>query len=205
MFRRSLAPVAFAVLASVGCVPVTEPVGDIDKAERDKALVGTWTVTKSKGLAAMLNIESLTVDAPDVKGNPKGLMLAGTNGSDPDLGFFTATVGKHTYATVFVGTGDNEKAPTFHKEGEYAKWKKELKKQFFVFRYTLDGDALTMDCGNLETFTKLMSDAKFEGDGRKHIQHFATPAGWLDKYLAKTGPDKVFDGTNILVLKREKK
>ena len=205
MSRWSL--LILAVLASAGCVPVAQPVGDIDKAERDKALVGTWSVTKSKGLAAQLGVQGVTVDAPDVKGNPKGLMRASMRENDPDgeLGFFTATVGKHTYATVIVGAGGGDKTPRLHKEGDYAKWQKEEDKRYFVFRYTLDGDALTIDAGDLDTFTKLMGDAKIADLGRKYTPHFATPAGWLDKYLTKTGPDKVFDGTNVLVLKREKK
>ena len=207
MFRRSLVPIALAVLASVGCVPVTEPVGVIDKAEPDKGLVGTWTVTKAKGLVAMLGVETLTVDAPDVKGNPKGLMRATTaeNINDGELAFFTATVGKHTYVTVLVGTGDNDRAPRLHKEGEYAKWQKTEKKRYFVFRYERTGDALTLDCGNHDAFRKLMDDAKIDSSGPKYVPHFETPAGWLDKYLAKTGPDKVFDGTNVIELKREKK
>ncbi len=204
MSRRSLLLFAFAVLAP-GCVPVTEPVGDIDKAERDKALVGTWSVTKAKGLAGVFSIRTVIVDAPDVKGNPKGLMRALWDEKDSDLWFFTSTVGKSAYMTVFVGSGNGDKPPVLHKEGEYAKWKKEEVKRYFVFRYERDGDALTIDCGNYETFPKLMQDAKIKGDGSKHIEYFATPAGWLDKYLAKSGPDKVFDGSNVVVLKREKK
>ena len=53
--------------------------------------------------------------------------------------------------------------------------------------------------------TSAPDDAKFENDGRKDMPRYTTPAGWLDKYLAKTGPDKVFDGSNVVVLKREKK
>lgn len=43
------------------------------------------------------------------------------------------------------------------------------------------------------------------GSRPPRILDTAHAAGWLDKYLARTRPDKVFDGTNMLVLKREKK
>src|SRR2546423_1469624 len=104
MLRRLLPPVALAALVCVGCVPVTEPVGDVEKAEPDKALVGKWTVTGGDGPAKTLDVKALTVDAPDVKGNPKGLMRAIMNpdGGDNENWFFTTTVGKHTYANVIL-------------------------------------------------------------------------------------------------------
>ena len=41
---------------------------NISKAEPDKKLVGTWTVTKSTGVSAQLAYTKLTLDAPAVKG-----------------------------------------------------------------------------------------------------------------------------------------
>jgi hypothetical protein len=207
MSRRALWVVfAFAVL-SPGCVPVTEPVGDIDKAEPDKNLVGKWTVTKSSGLAAELKIEALAVSAPEVKGNPKGLMRASMNqgGGESPIWFFVATVGKHTYVNGIVGPPDGSNLPAFEEEGSYAEWKKGERKRYFVFRTARDGDKLTLDCGNNDTFTKLMKDAGIKDDDAKYLPYFNTPAGWFTKNLDKTAPDKIFDGTNVLELKREKK
>jgi hypothetical protein len=54
-------------------------------------------------------------------------------------------------------------------------------------------------------FQKLAQDADIKGDGRMYMEYFFTPAGWLEKYLDKTGPDKLFDKTNYLELTRVKK
>ena len=95
MARSWIAFGLVAALLSAGCVPVTEPVGDVEKAEPDKGLLGTWVEPKPKGRAAPLTMfEELTIDAPAVKGNPKGLMRTATNNDSPDIWFFTATAGK---------------------------------------------------------------------------------------------------------------
>jgi len=203
---RALLLFALVALFTSGCVPVSEPLGDIDKAEPDKALVGKWTVTKSAGLSAQLDVTKLALDAPAVKGNPKGLMRAVKNGeTDSELWFFTTTLGKHTYATVLVESGGDSDEPKLGKEGEYAKWVKADKKRYFVFRYALDGDKLTLDAANYEKFKEAAKAANLADDGSKHFAYYSTPAEWLAKYLDKNGSDKIYDGSNVLVMKREKK
>lgn len=203
MLRRYLFPaLAASALVVIGCVPVTEPVGDIDKTEPNKALVGKWTVTKGRGFAELVKTGSLVFDIPDVKGNPKGLMCETAN--DQSTIWFFTTAGKNTYANVILDAGGST-PPQFDKQGEFVKWKKEEAKRYFVFKYVLDGDKLTIDCGSFDTFSALMKDEKIGDDGRKHVPFFYTPAGWLAKYLDKNDPDKLFDGTNALTLEREKK
>jgi hypothetical protein len=206
MSRRLLTLLVFAIL-SPGCVPVTHPVGDVDKTEPDKTLVGKWTTTDGDGIPKALEVKAITVDAPAVKGNPKGLMRAilTQDGRDTELWFFTATVGKHTYVSLILSENDNDLPPKFNKEGDFAKWKEQTKKYYYVYRYASDGDRLTLDSGHNEKFDALMKDAKIESDGGQSIKFYDTPAGWLDKYLDKTGPAKLFDETNYLKLKREKK
>jgi hypothetical protein len=121
-------------------------------------------------------------------------------GTESDLWFFTTTVGKQKYVSLLLGSSSQEMRD-FAKEGEFAKWKKEAKKTFFVCQFTRDGNEMKLDCGNNNTFDKLMSDAKIPGDGSKPVEFFNPPAEWFEK----TGPVKVFDGTNYLALKREKK
>jgi hypothetical protein len=207
MGRRLLPVAALGALFCVGCVPVTEPVGDIEKAEPDKNLVGKWDVTDSRGTAAALNIKSLTVEAPEVKGNPKGLLRVAMTqeGGENNLWFITHTVGKHTYVSLILAPSERDEIPNFSKEGEFEKWNKKETKRYFISHCLRDGDKLTLDCGNLDTFTTLMTDSKIPGDGTKPLEYFRTPAGWLAKYLDKTGPKKIFDGTNELVLARKKK
>jgi hypothetical protein len=204
MSRGFLALFAFAVV-SPGCVPVTEPVGDIDKAEPDKNLVGKWDAIRGDGRwADLLKLKSLTVGAPDVEGNPKGLMRGTMNQDDGMLSiwFFTSTVGKHTYLNFIEGPAELLR---FDEKGAFAKWKKETKKEYFVSRAARDDGRLTLDCGNIVAFTALMKGANIKDVGMKHFPRFQTPIGWLAKYLDKDGPDKIFDGTNVLVLTREKK
>ncbi len=84
---------AFVAL-SAGCVPVTEPVGDIDKAEPDKALVGEWNDNRTDQVFCV-------IDVPEVKGNPKGLMRMKWVGHS--TWFYPTTIAKHTYANVIQG------------------------------------------------------------------------------------------------------
>src|SRR5438309_1741478 len=186
MVRRLLPVAALVAITSAGCVPVTEPVGDVAKAEPDKSLVGKWAVMKGNGLAGQFNVRSLTIDAPAVKGNPKGLMhVVMDESNETDLWFFTTTVGKHTYASVILETKDGKDLPKFDKEGAYEAWKKGSGKRFFIFKFVRDGDALTIDCGNDDAFRALMKDVGITGDGDKMRVHYDTPAGWFAEHFGK--------------------
>ncbi|MCI0701167.1 MAG: hypothetical protein L0241_08795 [Planctomycetia bacterium] len=182
-----------------GCVPVTQPVSDIEKSEPDKALVGKW-------IDKLDPKRTITIDVPNVKGNPKGLMRAVQNdaGDDPEqiLWFYTSTIGKHTYANIVLNPKEGLKSPPFHKQGEFEKWKKTPTKRYFIFRLTIEKDALTVDGGDKFTFNKLMDAEKFAETDSGCYQ---TPAGWLAKYLEKNGPDKIFDRGNTQEFTRAKK
>lgn len=192
MSRRILF-LLFACSLSTGCVAVTEPLGDADKAEPDKRLVGRWQRDD------MAN-DVYEIDTPAVKGNPKGLMRAAHTGSDA-FWFYLTTVGKHTYATIFLHPSDDGKFADFGTEGEFEKWQKGSSRRYFIFRYTLDGDQLTVDGGNEKEFKKLAEGEKFETSGF----YTKTPAGWLAKYLNKNGPEAIFDGSNVERRTRVKK
>lgn len=210
MSRPLLVVLAF-VLLSPGCVPVAGPVGDVDKAELDKNLVGKWAVTKMTALAPVLDIKTLTVDAPAVKGNPKGLMRVAVDGDAEYSGsgwFFVTKVGKHTYGSLIDGL--SPEPSDFNKEGEFEAWKKKDEWKFYkVFRYVQDGDTLTIDWGNPVHFAELMQGAKVAvrraTTRRVGYDYYDTPAGWLGGYFEKSGPEKIYDGNyNVFVLKREK-
>jgi len=105
MRRPLLSVLAFALL-SPGCVPVTEPLGDIEKAEPDKNFIGIWERDEGGG-----DVRAWVVDRPEVKGNPNGLMRLRVieKGKLPEdakeratVWFFTTTLGKHTYANVLL-------------------------------------------------------------------------------------------------------
>ena len=197
---------ALAALPVVGCVPVSEPIGDVNKAPPDKGLVGKWKVTKSTGQFESNSFTSLMIDAPVVKGNPKGLMRAdvdaGAGVGVPVWWFYTHSLGKRTYAVVL-----NERTldlPKFEKEGTFAKWAKGKEKGHFVFRYALDGDRLTLDVGDYEVFSKYAGAADIKGDGGKYFQYFFPPAGWLAEQY-KEHADVIYTGEHVVTMTREKK
>lgn len=202
MTRSLLVPLFALALLSPGCVPVTEPLCDIDKAEPDKSLVGKWTVTNGKGFAGEVRTKTLTVDAPAVKGNPKGLMRGVAvmeNGETKTWWFFLGAVGKHTYGTFIA------EEVALDKEDGFAAWQKKARREYFVFQYVRDGDKLTLNWGNYDAFEKVMEGAGIGHNGGKHFRIYDTPAGWLAKYLDKSGPGKLFDGSNTISLTRDKK
>lgn len=195
---------ALAVLPAIGCVPVTEPLGNVNKAAPDKGLVGKWKVTKNTGQFESSSFTSLVVDAPVVKGNPKGLMRAdvGAGVGAPVWWFYTHALGKRTYAVVL--TERTLPLPGFEKEGAFAKWAKGKEKGYFVFRYALDGDKLTLDVGDYDAFSKHAGAADIKGDGGKYFQYFFPPAGWLAKHYEKNA-DAIYDGAHTITMAREKK
>jgi hypothetical protein len=196
MSCRSLLPLA-AVPFLVGCVPVTEPVGDVARAEPDKRLLGRWEqVDKSNDV--------YEIDVPAVKGNPKGLMRAVGNDKPDDLTntfwFHIVTIGKHAYATVYLHPTEDAKFADFRADGAFETWQTGDRRRYFIFRFVLDGDKLDVDAGNDDAVKKLMEDEKVKlANG-----YFQTPAGWLAKYLEKDGPGTIFDGKAVDHRKRVK-
>jgi len=202
MSRRVLTLFVFAVL-SPGCIPVTEPVGDIDKAEPDKALVGSWEPTDQVGEG-----EVWVVERPEVKGNPKGLMRVAIVGKGKkredvkdksSLWFFATLVGKHTYANILLATGHRHHVAHLDKEGAYADWAKSDKRGYGIVRYEFDADRLTVLVEDEAGVKKLMKANRFAMSG----DLYQTPAGWFAKHLEKNGPDGLF--VNATSLTRSKK
>ena len=189
-------PLCLIAVLLPGCVPVREPLSDPDKAEPDKRLLGKWQRVDK--------IQRYEIDSPAVKGNPKGLMRTVYDGQADDpknaFWFFTTTIGKHTYATVYLAPRDNLEFANFRKEGAFQEWNKGKDRRYFIFRYVLDGDKLTVDGGDKEAMKKLMQAEKIEG-----MPYFKTPPGWLAKYLEKSGPKTLYNGTNVQEWRRQKK
>jgi hypothetical protein len=194
-------PLCLIAVLLPGCVPVTEPLSDPDKAEPDKRLLGKWQRGDE--------IQCCEIDSPAVKGNPKGLMRAVYDGraDDPQnaFWFFTTMIGKHTYATSYLEPGEALKCADFRKEGAFEKWNKGKDRRYFIFRFMLDGDKLTVDFGDKQAMTKLMQAEKIEGMDIKRMLYFKTPPGWLAKYLEKSGPEPLYKGADVQKWQREKK
>ena len=194
MSRRTL---LFAILPLLaGCVPVTEPLGDVSKAEPDKRLVGTWK--KDDG-------SIYEIDMPAVADNPKGLMRSVGEGKPDDLSntfwFHLTTIGKHTYATIYLNPSETGKFADFREARAFEAWMKNDTHRYFIFKYVLDGDTLSVDGGNDDAVKKVMAEAKIEKAG----DFFRTPAGWVAKYLEKKGPEGIFTGTDVDKRTRMKK
>jgi hypothetical protein len=202
MFRRVVLFLGVALL-SAGCVPVSDGVGDIDKAEPDKNLLGSWLDREREP-------RRWVVDHPEVKGNPKGLMRVRVVEKGKKLEdlpgklhmwFYTATIGKETYVNMLVGGTDQD----LSKEGGYAKWAADDKRGFFVSLLTPDGDKLSINPGDHEVFDKLMKEAKFKEVSKEYSAVFKTTPGWLTAYLKETGPKPLFarDLKSTIVITRE--
>jgi hypothetical protein len=177
------------VVLSAGCVPINEPLGDIDKAEPDKGLVGTWAGDGDG---------KFVVGHPAVKGNPKGLMR-GTfieKGKENEevkdenrFWFYTTAVGKYRYANVLIVQGD--KYPTFaqmNKEGEFAAWTKNDKRGYGIVRYTAKGDDVSVFDAKDTVLEALMKAEKFPEVGGI----FQAKPGWIAKHLEKKEADDLF-------------
>lgn len=215
MSRPLVVLLAFAVL-SPGCVPVTEPVGDIDKAEPDKNLVGKWVSAAKPKEEPSLKIEA----APEVKGNPKGLMVMTPTGypfpggKEPEvqLYFFVSTVGKGQYGSILVDADHRLGLLALEKEGEYARWSKGAGRRYVVFRYDAGKDGLTINSGDEDAFRALMKDENIPRDDKKVAPqtkdqdrfYYKTPAGWLAKYLDKQGHEKLFPAAKDTKYAKEK-
>ncbi len=178
-----------------GCVHVTEPLSDPNKAEPDKRLLGKWRQPGKK---------HYVIDSPPVKGHPKALIRAALNKAGKDVHefwFITTTIGKNTYATIYLKDDDAKPVAgyaDFRQEGAFEKWNKGNKRSYFIFRYVVDGDKLTVDGGSEQSVKEVMKDQDIQGvSGR-----FQTPPGWLAKYLDKHGPQTPFDGKNVEVWRR---
>ena len=184
-----------AVLLAAGCVLVTEPLSDVNKAEPDKDLVGKWLKNASSP-------DDLVIDHPAVKDNPKGLMrvTTGTAGQASVIWFYCSTVEKKTYVNCLADRAANGGSPPLEKPGEFAKWEKSKTRGYVVMQYTLSGDDLTVDVGEEKAVEKAFAAAGFEKEKDKY---YRTPDGALAKYLA-TDADKVFNGQGKATYKRAK-
>ena len=192
MFRRLI---LLAALLSGGCVPVTEPLTPVEKAEPDKALVGTWKRTYCKLTGR--NPHLMRIEADPGKENPKGLMKFVTIKGEHEepMWVHLSTIGKERYGNVYMTSFKDSPFADFGKEGAYEEWKKGKGKWYIVFAYSIENDTLEINEGHCRTTDELMQKEKFPTDRDAKIA-YRTPATWLAKRLEKDGKDFLFkDGT----------
>jgi len=197
-----------------GCVPVTEPVGDIEKAEPNKDLVGLWAAAKKP----TSDTSRVKIDlAPEVKGNPKGLMQITFLGFplDPEgtqFFFFLTAIGKDQYGNLLLDVKDRPlpRIADFRKEGDYGRWARGTGRRYVIFRAAASREKLILNWGDEDAFGALMKDAKIPRDDWNitsddhKVFAFRTPTGWLAKYLEKNGPGRMFPEKNNLEYEKQK-
>jgi hypothetical protein len=190
-----LVPLVLVAVLLPGCyILVTEPLSEPDKAEPDKRLLGKWEKWEVGGRSRY------EIDCPAVKGNPKGLMRVVQEGKadDPEevVWFFTTMIDKDSYMTIYVELGRELKSADFRKEGAFKKWNEKEDRYYLICRYVLDGDKLTVDAGSCLAMKELMQAEKIEVSEKfERWRVCKTPPGWLAKYLKKSGPQELYDGT----------
>src|SRR5260370_21074250 len=174
-------------LLLTGGVQVTGPLAAHKRGGRERGLLGKWGDRGKK---------HYFIASPPVKGHPKALIRAALNKAGKDVHefwFITTTIGKNTYATIYLKDDDAKPVAgyaDFRQEGAFEKWNKGNKRSYFIFRYVVDGDKLTVDGGSKQSVKQVMKEQDIQGvSGR-----FQTPPGWLAKYLDKHGPQTLFDG-----------
>jgi hypothetical protein len=190
--------VAFATL-SPGCVPVTNPVGDIEKAEPDNALVGTWVSTKNPS-------DIVRFEVREVKGVPKGMMPMTALGTSPERDpywFFVATVGKEKFGNLCMdhGGGKKEVLPDFGAPGAYEHWAGSRARFYVVFRYSTGKDEITLNFGDEKAYQAVGREARLK---EPKDAPFETPVGWLANYIEKNGSDKIFPADKDIKFERKK-
>src|SRR5262249_41921000 len=115
--------------------------------------------------------------------------------------FFPTPIGKHTYVTIYLQESDGVKFADFRQEGAFEQWNKGNNRLYFIFRYALDGDTLTVDGGGTEAVKRLMKVEKIQKIERGPSR---VPPGWLAKYLENNDPQGLYDLTNVQVYRRSK-
>ena len=187
--------VAGMVVLVAGCIPVTEPVGDIDKAEPDQRLVGTWKQVDGEDA-------TFIVDVPAIKGNPRGLMRATRlekgqkredASADSSFWFFTATIGKRSFANFLLVQGDRHYEPAqLGNAGDYASWAKNDKRGFGIAPYSIDGKKVIVwyadNHGENRKLDKLLKENGITAEGGI----YRPKPGWLKKELEKGGLEGIF-------------
>jgi hypothetical protein len=196
---RSIPLLAIPAFLAPGCVPVTNPVGDIDKAEPDKELVGTWISTKNPSDIVRFEIR-------EVKGVPRGMMPLTVLGTQPERDpywFFVGKVGKEKFGNVCMNIEGDKKdvLPDFGRGDAYERWAGSRSRFYAVFRYTASKDQITLNLGDEKAFEAIAKEEKLTQpkDGL-----FETPAGWLAKYIEKNGSNRLFPEAKETTFKRKK-
>jgi hypothetical protein len=121
--------------------------------------------------------------------------------------FFTTKIGKDTYMTLYVEGPASRSVDfsDFREEGAFKKWNEKEDREYFICRYVLDGDKLTVDAGSVVVMDKLTKAEKIGVEPHHPFTYFKTPPGWLAKYLKENGPKTLYDGTMKWEFRRPKK
>ena len=193
--------VIFALTAFLtGCIPVTEPLSDVSRAESDAQLFGAWAWKHE----VIGKVRRIVIDAPLIEGNPKGLIRV-RNLDDlhaEPTWMFPTLIGKAAYLSIIDSTSNGEKQFDFLRPGDFAKWQVQMKSDYTIIHYRVESGMLTLNSGDKAAFAKLMKKEKFDQPGPERRlpegvppsadPYYNPPSGWLANYLGKNGSEGLF-------------
>ena len=179
---------AVAGLLCASCVDSKNPLCDPLKAKTDAQLAGAWRAKMDDG-----GIEYYHVGP--VRGNlPAGMMRAvsivhkddGTVARPGELLLFPTTIGKNHFLNVLaVEDKDLEQL-------DNSGWKPNLVKGFFIVKYQIQGDTLTVWGIDADAKGKAIEAGKIKGTVEKNTKMFTDTSEKLAAFLSAPENTKLF-------------
>jgi hypothetical protein len=177
-------------LVFTSCVDSDNPLSDPKQATVDPGLVGVWRYREKEGdveyyhvgkagdnfPAGMLRVKTITH-------KKNGELQCPDNG---DTLMFSTVLGKNHYVNI---TGlDADKIKTM---GD-SKWEPSMADGYFIYKYEINGDKLTIACMDPDQKEALIKAGKIKGESKDNNRRFTDTTENLVRLLASPDAEKLF-------------
>ena len=179
---------AVAGLLCASCVDSKNPLSDPLKAKADAQLAGVWRAKMDDG-----GIQYYHVGCAGGK-FPGGMMRAvlavhqadGTVARSDELLLFPATIGESHFLNV-LAIEDKD-----HEQLDKSGWKPDLVKGFFIVKYQIQGDTLTVWGIDADAKGRAIEAGKIKGTVEKNTKMFTDTSEKLAAFLSAPENAKLF-------------